>query len=145
MNKRILNWTVYLLVLGIFVLSMINYYLIEGEGSLAVINFMQDPIKYAGQTREIMGSYLEPTENGFIMLYNTQPLRIHYEAEYTPPRYGQVLVYGTLREDGTIDAIGVHNYNYNYWIYATSFLAGLYVLKVFFNEWKITRRGIENA
>ena len=145
MNSRTLNGIAYLIVLCIFIVSLMHYYIIEGEGSKAVIDFMQDPKKYAGETREIMGPYLEPTDQGFIMLYNKQPLRVHYEKEYNPPTYGQVLVYGTLNEAGYIDAIGVHNYNYNYIIYALSFLAGLYVIKVFFTEWKITRRGIENA
>jgi hypothetical protein len=132
-----------MLVFIIFILSLVHYYTIEGEGSKAVINFMDNPKAYAGQTREIMGPYLEQTEDGFIMQYNQRPLRIHYTQPFTPPTYGQVLVYGTLQEDGSIRAIGVHNYNYNYLIYILSLIAGLYVLKVFFTEWKITKHGIE--
>jgi len=61
------------------------------------------------------------------------------------PIYGETLVYVHYRKDGIIELIDYHNYDYNYFLYIISFFAFIVFIIIFLKEWKITRRGFEDA
>ncbi len=130
MNK-IWERVAYVLIVILLVTTIMHYYSAENE------------IEEKEAETSIMGPYKEATENGFIMIYNKKEIEV-IAPQHTPPVLGEVLVYGYL-DQNKITAIGIHNYNYNYILYALSALAGLVVAFIFFKEWKITRRGIIDA
>jgi hypothetical protein len=125
--------------------TLFHYYIALEKDSFALDQFLTNPTKFAGRTATFSARYSNPVDGGFIVIYNHKPVRVHYGLEYAPPHYGEVLIFGRLNEGGFVEALGVHNYNYNYFIYGLSFLAGLVVLWCFLREWKMTRRGFEHA
>jgi len=135
----------YLLVVLVLLITLVHYSLVYGTNTFTIHDFLQNPHSYAGSSKNIMASYHNSFDGGFVVNYNNELITIFYDQEYIPPRYGEVLVYGILQRDGTVKAVGVHNYNYNYILYIVSFLAGIFVLALFLKEWKITGRGFESA
>jgi len=113
----------------------------SAHSQLTTNNFQKNPEAYQGITKQIMGKYVKTTNYGFILNYNGQQMPILYDYAHNPPKYGEILVYGTFQNDGTIQALEVHNYDYNYIIYLISFIAFLFIVQLFFKEWKLTKKG----
>ena len=145
MKSKILFKISYSLTLLLLLLSLAHYHFAYSEDHIPFHEFIEQPQLYAGMADSFMGKYSHATFDGFVMLQNHHSITIHYVPDYAPPRFGEVLVYGTLNRDGSVTALRVHNYNYNYFIYLASGIAGVMVLIYFFTEWKITRRGFINA
>ncbi len=135
----------YILIALLFLVSLTHYNLVYGQKSIVVSDFLDSPAAYAQQKKGIMGPYGGTAEDGFYIEYNHRPVHIRYANPYKPPRFGEVLAYGTLQADGSLLAEGVHNYDYNYLIYGLSFIAGIGVLILFFKEWKFVRGRFEHA
>lgn len=144
-KRKPLTLIAYFLVLCTLFLSIILYYEVYKKDYISVHDFLKNPEENSGYNRSVMGPYGGSFEGGFYVIYNKEPVMVLYDGEYTPPRYGEVLVYGTTNKNGYVDVVGIHNYDYNYFLYAASFLAIIIVLVFFFKEWKITPRGIEDA
>ena len=53
-----------------------------------------------------MGVYSGSFPNGFFLTYNHQQVKVITTRPYDPPRFGETMVYGTFRPDGTIQAVG---------------------------------------
>lgn len=134
---RVLRMLLYLLVLCLFVASVFHYNLVLGNKNFTTDKYFEDPRGLQGTKKTFVGPYAGPSREGFLMVYNKENIPIHYKGEFTPPRYGEIVVYGAVNEEGEIEALGVHNYNYNYVLYILSFITGIFVLVVFFSEWKI--------
>ena len=90
-----------------------------------------------------MGIYSSSFPGGFFLIYNHQKVKVFTAQPYDPPRFGETEVSGIFHTDGSIQAVMVHSYNYNYFLYFFSFFAGIFVLLTFRQEWKITFHGIE--
>ena len=149
MKIRLLCKISYFLLIVALLVTLFHYNLAYSK-SFSVDDFLDNPSLYVGEKKTIKGVYAGKFEQGFFMIKNQRTVKVHLErnddVNYGPPRYGEVLIYGTLQRDGSIFAEGVHNYNYAYIsIYGSSFLAGLIVLFYFLKEWKITWRGIKRA
>ncbi len=142
MNKLI-KLSGIILILLTLIISLV--YFQEVYSSTSISNFKQNPETYSGDYKSVMGKYQGKTEGGFILLFNGKEVMVKTDSNHIKPKWGEVLVYGELQEDGTIKAIGIHNYDYNYLIYFFSFIAGIVVLIWFFKDWRLTRRGFENA
>jgi len=142
MKKIALLW--YFLVLVLLIVTLFHYnsvYVNNGKK----FEMIEHPEKYHGITKQFMGKYGGSFNGGFYLKYNEQLVPIHYSEEYSPPHFGNVLVYGTFNKEGYVEAIGVHNYQYNYIIYLISLIAFLFVVWLFFKEWKIISRGFKSA
>ena len=135
----------YLLVLCTLIITLTHYYYAFSVGFFTATNFLDDPPKYHGEIKSTMGPYGGSFDGGFFLIYNKEPIKIMYDQEYTPPRYGEVLVHGKLHREGYIEAIGVHNYDYYYLFYILSLIAGIIVIVLFLKEWKMTWRVFKNA
>ena len=57
------------------------------------------------------------------------------------PKYGTVCVVGTYKREGYIEAEYVRYNDYIFIKYLLSALSIIYVVYIFFKEWKITRKG----
>ncbi len=142
MNKRVLDRIGYMLVILLLFLSLLHHYLTVAKPVLPTSGFIVSPELYDGLSRPVLGIYAGESSDGFWLRYNQQIIPVHYRQKVSPPRYGQILVYGTFHKEGYIEAHQLHNYNYNYIIYLISFLTFLFVLVLFFSEWKMTGRGM---
>ncbi len=143
----------YVLILLTLVISLLHYQLTFSQDSFTLKKFLQEPEKYKGLTKSIMGKYGGSFEGGFWIIYNQMPIKVYYPeskkdffTSYESPYLGEVLARGVLQADGSLLAKQAHNYDYNYVWYGLSFLVGVGALVFFFKEWKITREGFkENA
>jgi hypothetical protein len=144
-NHQYLKTLWYIIVLCLFLLSIFYYQLAIEEKFFTTEIFFEHPGKLRLVNKTFIGPYIAPTKEGFLMTYNKKTLPIYYSGNHEPPHYGEVVVYGVATKEGYIKAFKVHNYNYNYIIYLLSFFAGIFVLFVFFKEWKITKEGLKNA
>ena len=133
----------YLFILLLFVLTMSYYYVVDSSGGYSAEEFLNDPGMAHGDNKTLMGIYDGLFEGGFQMRYNHRLVRVYSSVRYEPPKYGEVLVYGTFNLNGTMTAIAVHNYDYNYFLYIVSGVMGLLVLGLLLWEWKITFKGFE--
>ncbi len=145
MDLKLLRHVSYILILLLLVVSVAYHYITIAKPLLPTSGFIENPQLYDGLTRAVLGIYAGPSPEGFILQYNQRLIPVQYQEEVRPPRYGQILIYGTFHREGYIEAQQVHNYNYNYIIYFISFLTFLFVLALFFSEWKISTGGIESA
>ncbi len=145
MSLRSLHGVGYTLVIFLLIVSLAHHYITIAKPLLPTSGFIENPQLYDGLTRSVLGIYTGPSPGGFTIQYNQRLIPVQYQEEVRPPRYGQILIYGTFHQEGYIEARQVHNYNYNYLIYFISFLTFLFVLALFFSEWKISKRGIESA
>lgn len=144
-QHKLLKILAYSLVFLILVLSIILYYEVYKKGRVVIYDFIENPEENHGYTLSIMGPYGGSFDKGFYIIYNQKPVKILYGGDYIPPRYGEVLVYGTLQSDGYVKIVGIHNYDYNYFLYAASFLSFIVMIIFFLKEWRITLGGIKNA
>lgn len=137
---KILYRFAYLLTLILTILTLLHYSIIN-KNEFTLGDFFENPVQFAGQYRSITGPFVAQTEEGFFMELNKHHFLVHYAEPYSPPRLGEVSVYGRLNEDGSITAWRVHNYDYNYLLYVLSFITGLFVIIYFLWEWKMTSTG----
>lgn len=133
----------YLTATLLFIVVLAHYRVVY-PSTFTMGDFFADPEQYAGINRSITGPYAGPAEGGFYLTHNQKQVRIYFEQQHTPPRLGEVNVYGKLQSDGSLQAYQAHNYDYNYLLYVVSFFAGLAVLLLLFREWKVTGRGLES-
>ena len=138
----------YVLILILFMMTLWYYsvvYSAARPGSFSAQEFLDNPMIASGdhRLRSIMGTYSSTFPGGFFLTYNHQQVKVLFSPAYDPPRFGETMVYGTFHSDGSIQAVAVHNYNYNYFLYFFSFFAGIFVIFIFYQEWKITLHGIE--
>ncbi len=156
-KKSVWKYFIYFLILIPFIFSLFHYGLYFGDKEKTLEHFyLKDGSEEFGYKRTVMGAYAGEFESdpktGFYLLHNTKKIPVFYlenyfvdyPNSYTPPKYGEVAVYG-YKTNEAIYALSIHNYNYNYVLYFISFFAGLFILAFFFREWKITWRGFENA
>ncbi|MDP3734291.1 MAG: hypothetical protein Q8R37_03605 [Nanoarchaeota archaeon] len=141
MKRSVFSLIGYIVTGCILILMLFHYYLVYSVDSFTMNDFMENPSCCAGLYKNFMGVYQKSSADGFIAIYNHHPVKVIFNQEHTPPRYGEISVYGILQQDGTVKAIDVHNYNYNFILYGISFLAGLLVLFSLCTEWSVTARG----
>lgn len=139
-NVQILLRVAYLLTIILTLVTLLHYSIIN-KNEFTMNDFFKNPAQFAGQYRSITGPFVAQTEEGFFMEYNKHPFLVHYAEPYSPPRLGEVSVYGTLNEDGSVTALRIHNYDYNYLLYVLSFIAGVSVIIYFLWDWEITLTG----
>lgn len=144
-TKNILKITFYITVLALLVISLIHYSVVYDSSFPEINKFLEEPERFDGLTKQTMGPFAGYTTDGFLIEYNKRLIPVYYDQEYVAPRFGEVIVYGIFHREGYIEAIGVHNYDYNYVIYLISFITIIFVIILFFSEWKITLRGFKSA
>ena len=130
-------------VVLILVVSILHFNTLSSDFTMG--DFIENPESYTNQKKSFMATYDSATQEGFRVKYNHHFIDIKYEGNYQQPRYGEILIYGILNEDGSVTMLDYHNYNYNYFIYILSFIAALAIIAYFFREWKMTWGGIRDA
>ena len=148
LSKKLLLRAGYIFV-SILLMYLLYFYtfsfnsISSNSKSYSTQEFINDPSIAHDEEKTIMGVYVDSFEGGFHVLYNHKVVTIYSDRVYEPPQWGEVNVRGLFHQNGTITALYVHNYNYNYWLYVFSAFAVFFVILLFFTEWKITSKGIK--
>ena len=111
------------------------------EFGFTLERFLQDPKTYGGYRGERFGAITEVYDNYFYFSVGERVLKVFGKAE--KPRFGEVTAHLEFRKDGTIQLLAYHHYKYNLFLYAVSLVAFGIFLRLFFREWRLTKRGFE--
>jgi len=136
-----MKWHVYLAVIAALLFLML-YSVTNYHGHYPSLDtFYNEPEKYAGAIAENCGMMVDETSDGFILRAGVNKILVKYnQTSLRYPVLGTVCVLGAYN-DGFIDAEAVRLNDFIFVKYFISFLAFLYVVFVFFREWKITKKG----
>ena len=144
MNKK---WGIfaYAALIIIFMLLSVDFYLSRKYYSPSSNEILINPALYSGKKFTFIGPVINTTSSSFYMSVNHKPLRVNYQ-NLQKPILGQIYVLATLNNDGSANALDVHDLSYNYVKYFISFFAFIIFLVIFFKEWKFKKwRLVENA
>ncbi|MEA2037927.1 MAG: hypothetical protein U9O94_10560 [Nanoarchaeota archaeon] len=88
------------------------------------------------------GKIINISEDHFYLDVGSSNIRIESSniSEVKKAKYGETVVHIIIRQDGTIEGINYHNYDYNYFLYFISFVAILIFLIILLKEWRLTFR-----
>lgn len=117
--------------------------ILEDENAFTLDKYLENPEKYGGVKSQRMGKIMEINYGYFLFSGSDKPIKVIGKIER--PILGETLIYVHYRKDGIIELIDYHNYNFNYILYLISLFAIAVFLIIFFKEWKLTKRGFENA
>ena len=131
---------VYLIAIAIMIAIMHYSYTNYAAYYPSLASFNANPEKYDGVKSENCGIVQEVNSNGFIIRGGTETVQVR-TANPRYPKYGTVCVYGTYKKEGYIEAVFVRYNDYIFLKYLISSLSIIYVIYIFFSEWKITRKG----
>ena len=133
-------------LLLILLLAAIMYYsYAEHDNHYPTISdFLKDPARYDGVLTEQQLQVYNITNESFLARFGDDYVAVKYPG-VKEPKFGMVTFLGHYKKEGYIEATAVRYNEYNNGKYLLSF-AGLFLFVwIFFREWKITRRGFENA
>ena len=137
-----------------FLVLILLIYLILEDNTPSTVNFnesftikkyLENPEKYGDRNIERMGFVVNISNDSFYFYSGRNTLIEIFGPPVEKAVLGETIVYAKLRKDGVIELIDYHNYNYNYFIYIVSFLALIVFIILLLKEWKITKRGFEDA
>ena len=146
LDLKILPRVAYVIVLMIFIGLLLYENVPVGDDSehFSIEKYLKEPDKYANKKMERIIKIKNISNENFYFQWNNNDIKVLGHG-IEMPVLGETVVYLNFRKDGIIEMIDYHNYNYNYILYILSFFALVWFVIIFFREWKITRRGFENA
>lgn len=106
-------------------------------------DMLDNPGRFENQKMQIRGTFINSSNDHFYAEFEDRPLKIYYSG-VSPPKLGEIVVSGIIRK-GFVQGTDFHNYDYNYILYVFSSLAAVIFVLILFKEWKLTKRGFENA
>ncbi len=139
------SWYVLLFILVVALFLYDNVYsMYKSENEFTLEKYLENPQKYGGHKGQRFGKIINISQDHFYFNLGDSSIRVSGSG-VEKSVYGDTVVFLYYRKDGVIELIDYHHYNYNYLLYVVSFLAFIIFLIIFFNEWKVTWRGFENA
>ncbi len=131
-------------ILMLFLFAYDNYFTNNrSKNNFTVNNYLANPKEYGGLQLEALGVIGNISENYFYFDMGGRSIKV-FGSGIKRPVLGETLVFLDYRKDGVIKLIDYHNYNFNYVLYAVSFLSVIIFILIFFKEWKITLRGFKS-
>ena len=140
---KICYFIVFALIVGTFFYERF-YYSNLAKHSFTLDNYLQNPQMYGKYTDERFGRVINISSDHFYFNLGDRIIKV-YGHGINKAIYGESAVFLSYNKDGRIEMIDYHNYDYNYLVYAISFLALIVFIVIFFKEWRITSRGFVNA
>lgn len=116
----------------------------SNDDIFTISNYIDNPEKYGGVQLENFGRIVEINQDHFYFDIGSMDLKV-YGTEIKKPILGEIVVYIDYNKNGKMEMIDYHTYDYNYVLYGLSFFSLIVFVIIFFAEWKITRRGFEDA
>lgn len=116
----------------------------KAKEGFTITNYLENPQKYGNYKAEGIAKIINISQDHFYANWYNSDIKV-LGSGIKEATLGETDVFLKFRKDGVIELINYHNYNYNYLLYAISFLALIVSLIIFFKEWKFTWRGFENA
>jgi len=147
-DTKVLYKILYILIFTLF----LTLWLYENISSVSRSNerftikkYLDDPEKWGDKKNiEKMGFIVNISSNHFYFDWDGTMVKVQGSG-VEKAVLGETIVLLNFNKDGTIELVDYHNYDYNYVLYALSFLALIIAMVIFFKEWKFTRRGFEDA
>lgn len=133
-----------ILMLVFLVYDHVYAYIFPDVGYFTLEDYAKNPQAYDGLKEERFGRIINISDGYFYFNSGGKPIKV-FGSGLEMPVFGETAIYVELEGDGRIKLVGHHNYNYNYLLYLISAVALLVFLVIFFKEWRITKRGFENA
>ncbi len=127
--------------LSVVILFALMFYSYENYHKYypSLATFQDNPEFLEGVRAENCGIAEQVNEQGLIIRGGSERIKVKAEnARY--PKYGTICVVGTYKKDGFIEAEYVRYNDYIFVKYFLSVLSIIYVIYIFFMEWKITRK-----
>lgn len=106
--------------------------------------YADDMNQYGEHRDQLFGHIINASDTYFYFDVGNRELLI-YGKEIEKATFGETVLYVATKQNGTIELIDYHNYDYNYFLYVLSFIAFLIFVFIFFKEWKVTKRGLKSA
>jgi hypothetical protein len=114
------------------------------EHGLVYELYIENPQKYGGFKTESFGKIINISEDHFYFNSGNENIKV-FGLGIKKPIFGETAVFLDYKKDGRIELIDYHNYDFNYFLYITSFLAIIVFITIFLKEWKITWKGFKDA
>jgi len=135
-----------LYIIGIVILSGLSIYsyIYHINYAPSVYDLLENKDKYNGFKTEYVGTIINKTNDYFYLKSENTEIKVLY-SNVREPKFGQIRVYGIFEKEGYIRALDVQYHDYNFLKYILSLAGFVWFIIIFFREWKITKRGFENA
>lgn len=140
---RIFYCLVFFLFIGLLIYEN-TYVLNKSKNSFSIEKYLREPEKFGNKKMERIIKIENISNNHFYFQWGEFNIKV-LGSGIEKPVLGETVVYLNFRKDGIIEMIDYHNYNYNYVLYTISVFALILFLIFFFMEWKLTKRGFEDA
>lgn len=114
------------------------------ENKFSVKNYLNNPTKYGGYKDNYLANIINVSKDHFYLDLKGFNIKV-FGSGIKKTVYGETVFFLNFRKDGRIELIDYHNYNYNYLLYFFSVIAFFIFIFIFFKEWKLTKKGFENA
>ena len=116
----------------------------EAEHTFSLEKYLGNPTRYEDYKDQYLGKIINMSKNHFYLNVRGSHLKV-FGSDVKKSVYGETVFFLNFKKNGNIELIDYHNYNHNYLLYFFSFIAFIIFLFIFFQEWKITLKGFENA
>lgn len=146
-NLKLLNYIFYLLVVLLVIMLFVYervYYLNITKDSFTLEKYLADPQTYGSHKSERLAKITNISKDHFYINSEGREIKV-IGSNATMAILGESVFFLDFKKDGKIELIDYHNYDYNYILYLISVVALIIFVIVFFKEWKLTRRGFEDA
>ena len=146
-RKIVFNFIWYILVIATITFLIIydKSVRLENKGrGFRLDNYLQDHAKYGGYQGERLAKIVNISEDYLYIRTEGKILKV-YGKGVKMPILGESVFFLDFGKDGNIRMIAYHNYDYNYLLYAVSFVSLVVFAVIFFKDWKFTRGGFGNA
>lgn len=135
--KKLISIIAIILFIFLGVYSYSNYY----KYYPSINDLLTNRLNYENKLISLAGSMKDKTNSSFYLVKGGDRIEVLFEKpEY--PKYGYVSVLGYYK-DGKIEAVSIHNHDYNHLKYVVSIIGFIIFIFFFFREWIITRRGLK--
>lgn len=135
---------VFILLIGFFVYDHAYYSYRQSTREFEVNKYLESPEIYGNHQAERMAKIVSISQGHFYIRSGNVELKV-MGSGIKKPVLGESVFFLDFRKDGVIGLIDYHNYNFNYFLYGVSAIAIIVFVIIFFKEWKLTKRGFEDA
>lgn len=144
-----MNFKLKIFISSICVLALIwlslNSYLNFDKYDPSIKQFLDNPDKYNGMIASHKGDIVYDEEKMYLKS-SDELILLDYKEKIPTAKFGYTLIKGIFRKDiekqeNYITVLEYWNNDYNYVKYIISFFALIYVMILFFKDWKLTIKG----
>lgn len=135
---------VFMLVISLLLYDKAHTMDLTNPNKHSLEQYFENPQLYGGYNAERFGKIVNISKSHFYFNVGDKSIKI-YGYDIKKPILGETVLFLNFRQDGRIELIDYHNYNYNYVLYTISAFSLIVLIFIFSKEWKITPGGFRDA